>query len=345
MAITPISFRGIDDDIDLLPCVDARYKHLYQRKNYDEYATPSYTSPRSTKDVSDTFQRSDSRSCKRSSGNHQKGNNNPTGITNAQLKRAIALASALLVSVGVAVNANCKSEADAISDSEVSVSDVYTGREEEGSDIYGVPYDYDTGITDSESAQTSKTTPEPTPEVTPEVTEEPTFEDKFGFSMNLSEEQEYSLEKFVENWEENKSRYEDVEKKTGKPAELVAALHWREAGGDFDKCLQDGTDLGKPVQAPASKDKVFYTFEDSAEDVLNIDYFKNIEVTEGDFDSYLYFAEAYNGFGYRNKGLPSPYIWAGTNNYTSGKYAEDGKLDTDYVDKQPGVAVLLSSIL
>jgi hypothetical protein len=51
--------------------------------------------------------------------------------------------------------------------------------------------------------------------------------------------------------------------------------------------------------------------------------------------------EKYNGLGYYNKGIPSPYIWAGTNQYTKGKYIADGKFDPNHVDQQLGVAGLL----
>lgn len=49
--------------------------------------------------------------------------------------------------------------------------------------------------------------------------------------------------------------------------------------------------------------------------------------------------------GYANKGLPSPYVWAGTSNYEKGKYVADGKFDPNYVDQQLGVAVMLRTLL
>ena len=49
--------------------------------------------------------------------------------------------------------------------------------------------------------------------------------------------------------------------------------------------------------------------------------------------------------GYANKGIPSPYVWAGTSNYSSGKYIADGVFDSSYVDQQLGVAVMLQALL
>ena len=54
----------------------------------------------------------------------------------------------------------------------------------------------------------------------------------------------------------------------------------------------------------------------------------------------------YNGTGYSDYyNMNSPYVWAGTDKYTCGKYVEDGKFDPYCVDQQPGGAVLLSEIM
>src|SRR6185437_5117062 len=51
--------------------------------------------------------------------------------------------------------------------------------------------------------------------------------------------------------------------------------------------------------------------------------------------------EQYNGLGYAMHGLPSPYIWASTDQYTHGKYIADGNFDPNAVDHQLGCAALL----
>jgi lysozyme family protein len=55
----------------------------------------------------------------------------------------------------------------------------------------------------------------------------------------------------------------------------------------------------------------------------------------------LYLLEAYNGFGYRPRGVPTPYLWSFSNLYRSGKYVADGKFDRNAVSKQCGAAVML----
>src|SRR4029077_15766876 len=46
--------------------------------------------------------------------------------------------------------------------------------------------------------------------------------------------------------------------------------------------------------------------------------------------------EEYNGLGYAARGVPSPYVWSGTDQYRSGKYVRDGIYDPNAVDSQPG---------
>jgi hypothetical protein len=55
--------------------------------------------------------------------------------------------------------------------------------------------------------------------------------------------------------------------------------------------------------------------------------------------------EQYNGLGYAARGVPSPYIWAGTDQYHSGKYVRDGVYDPNVVDRQLGCAGLLMAMM
>jgi hypothetical protein len=55
--------------------------------------------------------------------------------------------------------------------------------------------------------------------------------------------------------------------------------------------------------------------------------------------------EEYNGLGYSARRQPSPYIWAGTDQYESGKYVRDGVYDPNAVDHQLGCAGLLLAMM
>jgi hypothetical protein len=54
--------------------------------------------------------------------------------------------------------------------------------------------------------------------------------------------------------------------------------------------------------------------------------------------------EKYNGLGYAARGLPSPYLWSGTDQYKSGKYVRDGFFDPNTVDGQLGCVGLLKAM-
>jgi hypothetical protein len=55
--------------------------------------------------------------------------------------------------------------------------------------------------------------------------------------------------------------------------------------------------------------------------------------------------EAYNGLGYFKRGVPSPYLWAGTDQYKSGKYVRDGVYDPSVSDVQPGCAGMILAMM
>ena len=154
----------------------------------------------------------------------------------------------------------------------------------------------------------------------------------FNFTENLSARQQSELGQFKANWEQNKSRYQSVSAQTGVPAELIAAIHWREASGSFNARLHDGGSLSG-----------YSSWEAAAVNALTENSYGNINMN--DITTWYDFAERYNGLGYRNKGVSSPYVWAGTTNYTSGKYVADGVYDAGYVDQQLGVAVMLKALL
>ena len=59
----------------------------------------------------------------------------------------------------------------------------------------------------------------------------------------------------------------------------------------------------------------------------------------------LFRNEGFNGFGYRNKGLRSPYLWGGTTHQQRGKYVRDGVFDSTVMDTQLGVAAVIKAVV
>lgn len=138
-----------------------------------------------------------------------------------------------------------------------------------------------------------------------------------------------------------KARYQSVEKRTGVPWWFIAVIHEREASQRWDKSLAQGDPWNKKsVHVPANRGP-FASWEDAAYDALvNCPPYaaRNKDWSIGNALTML---EKYNGLGYYRRGIPSPYIWAGTDQYIRGKFVSDGKFDPNTVDSQLGCAGLL----
>lgn len=166
-------------------------------------------------------------------------------------------------------------------------------------------------------------------------------------NLELLPDHAKALESFASRFRANAERYLEVARKVDMPAELIAALHERESGGLFDRYLHNGDPLGKPT-THVPKGKMFSEWEPAAVDALMM--FRPLADTLGvreetdDLAPLLTLAEQYNGFGYRKKGLVSPYIYSGTNVYKGGKFTGDGHYDPNVKDQQLGVAEMLLTL-
>ena len=136
----------------------------------------------------------------------------------------------------------------------------------------------------------------------------------------------------------SRSRYEAVSHETGVPWEVIAALHNRESGGDFRGVLHNGEHIigtGRKTKLVPSGRGPFKTWEEAAIDALRIKRLHQVRVW--DIPRILYTFESFNGWGYRwYRGIASPYLWSGTDQYKAGKYVADGKWDARAVDQQLG---------
>jgi lysozyme family protein len=142
-----------------------------------------------------------------------------------------------------------------------------------------------------------------------------------------------------------KPRYQLVEAATGVPWFVIAVIHERESGQNWFAGLAQGDPWNRiSVHVPAGRGP-FKSWEEAAIDALvdcapylarNRDWSIGATLTK---------LEEYNGLGYAARGLPSPYIWSGTDQYKSGKYVRDGVYDSATVDSQPGCAGLLLAIM
>ena len=147
--------------------------------------------------------------------------------------------------------------------------------------------------------------------------------------------------------EENRTRYEAVSAATGVPWDVIGAIHYRESSGSFAGVLHNGQKIigtGKKTTIVPKGRGPFNTWEEAAVDALmNCSPYAG-KNRDWSIAGTLDLLERYNGLGYRKMGLPSPYLWAGTDQYVKGKYVADGKFDPDHIDKQLGVAALLKKL-
>lgn len=156
------------------------------------------------------------------------------------------------------------------------------------------------------------------------------------------------LKVFVAHYEANKERYEKIAKDANVPAALIAALHYRESTGDFDTYLHQGDPLGKKAVHVPKDIPVFHEFDEAALHALEMK--QSIEDQTGltkdtrDPAVVATYAEAYNGLGYHNRDVPSPYVYSGTEEYRSGKYVSDGNYSSRTKDEQPGVIAMMGSV-
>lgn len=138
-----------------------------------------------------------------------------------------------------------------------------------------------------------------------------------------------------------KDRYLPISEKTGVPWAVIAVIHEREASQRWDRSIAQG-DLWSRVSVHVPKGRgPFNSFEEAAIDALVNCAPYAARWKDWSPGGTMTLLEEYNGLGYATRGLPSPYIWAGTDQYKSGKYVADGVFDANVVDPQLGCAGLL----
>jgi lysozyme family protein len=139
------------------------------------------------------------------------------------------------------------------------------------------------------------------------------------------------------------NRYAAIAAQSNVPWYVIAVIHNMECGLDFTKHLHNGDSLKhRTVNVPAGRPKTGqppFTFEVSALDALKYD--KLTEWKDWSIGGICYKLEGFNGWGYRARGINSPYLWSCSNLYTRGKYIRDNVWSDKAVSGQCGAAVIL----
>lgn len=141
-------------------------------------------------------------------------------------------------------------------------------------------------------------------------------------------------------------RYEVVGKDLDIPWWFVGITHALEASFNFGAHLHNGDPLiAHTVQVPKGRPKTGtppFTWEVSARDALEMKGYAG----QSDWSAprALFRFEAYNGWGYQMRGVPSPYLWSFSQHFTKGKFVSDGKFDPNAGSKQCGAGVLMREL-
>jgi lysozyme family protein len=165
--------------------------------------------------------------------------------------------------------------------------------------------------------------------------------------MSIHPEKVNRITSEAEKINKGRSVYESLQSKTNVPWYFIGILHLRESDCDFHTHLHNGDPLSaRTKHVPAGRPPTGsppFNFEVSAVDALQYEGFTKIK--DWSVEQIAFCSEKYNGFGYRNKGVSSPYLWAGSNQYTKGKYISDGVFDRNVVDTQLGCMCVLKYLL
>ncbi len=163
-------------------------------------------------------------------------------------------------------------------------------------------------------------------------------------AMTIRPEYQDKVDWHAKQLMKHRARYQEVSPLVNDlPWAMIAVIHAMECGFNFAGHLHNGDPLTSrtthvPAGRPATGEPPF-SWQESAVDALTLEEFN--AVTDWSIPHMLYLLEKYNGFGYRNRGLPTPYLWSFSNLYVRGKYVADSRFDPNAVSKQCGAAVML----
>ena len=139
-----------------------------------------------------------------------------------------------------------------------------------------------------------------------------------------------------------KARYQTVEGETTVPWFIVAVIHEREASQSWAANLAQGDPWDRvSIHVPRGQGP-FASWEAAAMNALAHCPPFAAHWADWSAGGALTLLEQYNGLGYAMRGVPSPYVWASTDQYRAGKYIADGHYDPHAIDHQLGCAALIA---
>lgn len=138
-----------------------------------------------------------------------------------------------------------------------------------------------------------------------------------------------------------KDKYLEIQTDTDVPWYAVAVIHEREASQRWNANIAQGDRWDQRSHHDPKGRGPFKSFREAAYDALIHCNPKAGLWKDWSPGGTMTILEKYNGLGYSKMGRPSPYIWAGTDQYVSGKYVADHDYRANVVDTQLGCAGML----
>lgn len=192
--------------------------------------------------------------------------------------------------------------------------------------------------------------PNPPPRALPPVARSLRFTDlrdeyaAFFASARLRPEHGESAEFHLAMMRKARPRYLAIAKRANVPWEFIATIHALEASFNFRAHLHNGDHPlhQRTRQVPSGRPSVWLPpsdWDSSAIDALRVMGFT--DQSDWSIPRMLHRHEAYNGFGYRRRGLISPYLWSFSDHYERGKFVADGRYDPRARSQQCGAAMML----
>jgi lysozyme family protein len=182
----------------------------------------------------------------------------------------------------------------------------------------------------------------------------PTYRDQWD-AMKINADRTKAFESFARFAFKNSTIYQRIAAAFDMmPWSMIACIHWRESGGDFDTHLANGQPLNRETTiepaglGPFTGPDAFFNGAVAALKHEHFDKVIDIAVLE----KVLFYLEAYNGRGYEFRNLPSAYLWGGTSIQRPGKFGGmvngrfvDNHFDPDIMDGQLGCAGMLATMM
>ena len=124
----------------------------------------------------------------------------------------------------------------------------------------------------------------------------------------------------------------------------IGCIHQMEGELNFNTYLGNGQSLSRVTTKVPKGRGPFKTFEQGAIDAIRQNGLN--DVYDWGIGNTLLILEKYNGLGYSDyKGINSPYIFSGSNQYISGKYIADSVYSPTEVSQQIGIALILQKLI